>query len=318
MRSYLLILALALLTLACQKEFHLDLENEQQLTEDEQDIMAASDQFVAHPVGETMYSFKKEPRKVRIFVADSVKCVGFGGGACIIRPRIFMKKDSTLVDGWVDLYFTDILSFPDMIYNGVTTLGANGILETAGIVDIVAVQNTDTLLLKPGATIDITIPAPFLPGYSVFTGIVHPRPENSITWEPGAGLAGPDAQGILVTGVDTLTWTHIGRSVQPGTTGTYYVSLPAGFNAANTMTYMMFGPVKSLFNLVQDGNGLFSSTGLPGLPVGRNTKIVAVAKQNNKYYYSENSILVAAGDTLKVTEMLELSVNALKAKLDAL
>src|SRR5688572_17442260 len=90
----------AVAIISCQKEIHMDFGTDLPLTQEEQDIMASSDEFIAHPVGEVLYSFKKSPRKIRIFTGDSIVCVGPGGGTCVIAPKIFMKKDSTVVGGY--------------------------------------------------------------------------------------------------------------------------------------------------------------------------------------------------------------------------
>src|SRR5687768_6666078 len=95
--------ALCTLLVSCQKEIHMDFGENVPLTEDEVDIMAASKDFVEHAVGQDLYDLKKPPRKIRMLVTDSVVLVGSGGGNCIIGPLIFMKKDSTVVTGFVDL-----------------------------------------------------------------------------------------------------------------------------------------------------------------------------------------------------------------------
>jgi hypothetical protein len=315
MRPIITILAVfAILFSSCQREFDLELPADQ-LPKEEQDIMAVSDDFIEHPVGDVLYTLKKEPRKVRIYVSDSVVCTGYGGSTCIIRPKIFMKKDSSDVEGYVDLYFTDLLTYADMITNGVSTLSSTGLLETAGMFDVVAVQGTDTLLLKPGAIIDVTMPAPFLPGFSVYNGLIQATAENSITWEPGQGTVIPSDQEIAIFGIDTLTWTSVARPVQPGTAANIYVMLPSGFTAANTLVYLSGGPARSIFNLVEN-NGLFIATA--AVPVGRSSKVVVIGKENNNYYYSENSFVTGSVDTVKFSQVPPITLNGLRLKLDAL
>jgi hypothetical protein len=279
--------------------------------------MAVSDEFVEHPVGEDLYALKKAPRKIRIYVGDSVVCSGAGGGACIIRPKIFIKKNGDEVGGFVDIYITDVLSYGDMIYNGVSTLAGDTLLQASGMMDVVAVQGTDTLQLKPGASIDITMPAPWSAGLRVFTGVINSYAENSITWTAARGTVEAENPGVLVKGIDTLSWTAIAKTITPVSTGSLFLSLPTGFDASNTLAYLLIAPGKTIMNFTQDSNGLFS-TGMVKIPAGSASKVVVVSKANNKYYYSDKSILTTGSDTLHFNSLPEVTLTQLHVKLDAL
>lgn len=309
--------AFSALLVSCQKEIHIDFGEEIQMTQDELDIMAVSPDFVEHVVGEDLYSLKKPPRKIRILVTDSVVLTGQGGGTCIIRPLIFMKKDSSVVSGFVDLYITDVIGYADMIYNGLSTITHNELLETAGIIDIVAVQNTDTLLLRPGKTIDVGFLTLWRPGMSVYTGIIQPTAENSITWKPGSGQVLAHNQNIVATGLDTLTWTNIAAPLAGQTSGTMSVSIPSQFNTNNTLIYLLLGN-KTILNLLPNSNGLYTNSSNHQIPTGLNGKVVVVSKMNNKYYYSENSFLTNGSNTIDFPAVPEVTLNQLQIKLEAL
>lgn len=295
----------------------MDFDQKTLLTEDEIDIMAASPDFIEHPVGEVLYSFKKEPRKIRIYTGDSVMCVGPGGSGCIIRPRIFMKKDSTVVEGFVDLYITDVVSYADMIYNGVSTMSSTGFLKSAGIIDIVAVQHSDTLLLIPGKTVDVTVLAPWTIGLSVYTGIVQPTAENSITWQPGEGTVIPGNQQILAIGLDTLTWTNVATPVTMPSAGTVSATIPSQFAAASSLIYLLLEK-GTILNLIPGANGVYINPASHQVPAGMNAKLVVVSKANNKYYYSEKAFVTTGTNTIDFPVIPEVTINQLHVKLEAL
>jgi hypothetical protein len=316
MRFYLCFF-FSVVLLSCQKEIHMDFGEETPLRPDEIDIMAASKDFIEHEVGEDLYAFKKAPRKIRILVTDSVVVSGTGGGNCIIRPMIFMKKDSTVVTGFVDLYITDVVSYGDMIYNGISTITNNELLESAGIIDLVAVQNTDTLLLRPGKTIDVTFLTPYTRGMSVYTGIVQPTAENSIIWEPGAGQVLSDNMQILATGLDTLTWTNVAAPLTAQGAGSVSATIPLQFNIDNTLIYLLLEKA-TIFNLLPNSNGTYSNSSNHQVPPGLSAKVVVVSKINNKYYYSEKSFVTNGNHTIDFASVPELTLNQLYAKLEAL
>jgi hypothetical protein len=80
------------------------------------------------------------------------------GTQLIISKNAFIHQDGSLVTGSIQIEIKEIFYKSEMIFNGITTLASDNLLESFGMVNIKAISNLMELVLKEDKKILLSIP----------------------------------------------------------------------------------------------------------------------------------------------------------------
>jgi hypothetical protein len=244
-----------------------------------------------------------------------------------IPANCFIRKDNSAVTGNVVLKITNATKFDEMIYLNLATVTSTELLSTNGMVKILALQNGDTLKVSPSKSISVYFKNTTGTTYQPFIGIQNNSVINNITWNLSNNwTASNDTLGGTNTGglytrieVDSCTWINCDQFVNQPNPTNIYLKLPSDFGNANTICYMVFKTEKIITGMYADvANKQYSQGPNYKVPEGKNVKLIAICKKDNKTYYGIVETVITANATNTITTMTEVTELELKNKLSAL
>jgi hypothetical protein len=275
--------------------------------------------------------------------ADSITIKSTDGGTVTnngisvdIPVNAFAKADGSAFSGNALIKLQTIRTVKDMVYSGITAVSDKGLLESGGMINILAYDSErKPLKLNTGITLTANFPVgPFTFGFpSVFKGQPVTANANKITWSLW-GTLGPDgitigpvatpfpnSNGIgpvIVTGLDAIfTWTNLDSyitSASPLTDIT--VTLPNGFSNLNTECCFNYAGINSCSYLYANAPlKAFSTKGSSYKVIkGRAANVIVLAKRNGLLYAQVISIAKIGDDqTVNADNLKETTADGIKA-----
>ncbi len=88
---------------------------------------------------------------------EDKEIVGANGTKIYIPRECFTKKDGDSIDpgDTITVFFKDVLTPSEIIFEGLNTMADDGLLETSGMINLLAVRGEDTLIVNPNKFIKV-------------------------------------------------------------------------------------------------------------------------------------------------------------------
>jgi hypothetical protein len=278
----------------------------------------------AHPVRQLLDGFKPAPINSTFLNTNGI-LLTLGDVVIIVPTNCFVKQDNSMVTGNVNLKVIKATKFEDMVYHSLGTLTNNGLLSTAGMVNLEATQGTDLLKIASGKKVDVyfqnTIPA----AYQGFSGKINNTVTNNITWNLNTQW-GVDSSSLGIPGaiytrikIDSCQWVNCDYFYNQPNPTNIYLKLPAAFGNSNTLCYIVFRTDKVMAGLYADAaNQRYWQGANYKVPIGKNVRLFAVGKKDNKNYYGAVDLTITADQIVTIPTMEEVTDAQLQTKLNAL
>jgi hypothetical protein len=250
----------------------------------------------------------------------------FLGDVVVIAPtNCFVKQDNSPVIGNVILKVTKATKFDEMVYSNLGTLTNTELLSTGGMVNLEAVQGTDVLKIAAGKKVDIYFQTNNANAYQGFKGVINNTLSNNVTWSLNtqwatdtANLGQPGTNYTRIK-IDSCQWVNCDYFYNQPNPTNIYLKLPTSFGNTNTLCYMVFRADKVMAGMYPDPtNQQFWQGTNYKVPIGKNVRLIAVGKKDNKNYYGAVDITISANQTLTIPSMDEVTDAQLQTKLNAL
>jgi hypothetical protein len=237
----------------------------------------------------------------------------------------FVKLDNSSVIGNITITLKKATKFDEMIYYGLGTLTNNALLSTAGMINIEAKQGADVLKVAPGKKIDLYFNRPTPQPYLGFIGNTTSDIANATTWnlntqwQADTASLGQTGTSYTRIKVDSCTWVNCDYFYNQPNPTNIFVKLPADYGNLNTVCYIIFRSDKVISGLYADGvNQRFWQGGSYKVPSGKNVRIVAISKRNNKNYYASQDVTIGSDMIVTIPSFDEVTDLELKNRLNAL
>jgi hypothetical protein len=250
----------------------------------------------------------------------------FLGDVVVIVPtNTFVKQDNSPVVGNITLKVTKATKFDEMVYHNLGTVTNTELLSTGGMVNLEAVQGTDILKIATGKKIDLYFQTNNSGAYEAFKGVTNNAVTNNITWAVNtqwptdtASLGQPGANYTRIK-IDSCQWVNCDYFYNQPNPTNIYLKLPTNFGNTNTLCYMVFRADKVMAGMYADANNqqFWQGTNYK-VPIGKNVRLIAVGKKDNKNYYGAVDITISANQTITIPTMDEVTDAQLQTKLNAL
>jgi len=227
------------------------------------------------------------------------RVVATNGTAVEFNANQIIDQNGNIVLGTVDVAIKEILSKKDMIYSGLTSMGATFPLISGGEVFINISQNGNSLRLNSPVNIFIPDPTPEA-GMMVFRMTDTSAVDVTGSWVLDTStILGwcndpvNQATGYCFTS-DTLYWINCDYFANQQPSTGIEIEVPLGFNNLNTMIYLSFDNLNSITRANNFNSTLnrFSLAPNYNIPIGIELTIIAVGVRNNQIYGSSTPIMV--------------------------
>jgi hypothetical protein len=228
------------------------------------------------------------------FTIDAVNpslITGNQGTTIQFNPNSFETMSGQNVVGNVQIKLLEIFSKEQMILLNKPTMANNpagGLapLISGGETRITAIQNGQTLRLKPGMDYALSVPAPngVEPNMGLFYG---ENGNDTLIWTL-ADSANFNMQGNNYFPFPTaLSWINCDYFYNnPNPKTTVQVQMPTGLNGTNSAIFISFDGLNSLAQLYNFSGGVFTSSPNYQLPIGLPVHFIALAIINGNPHAS--------------------------------
>ncbi len=257
---------------------------------------------------QSYFNTKKQPEQEFIIDTNGTcPVVGMQGTRfCPIKTHLmFSNGDSVYFPFTVKL--VELYTPKDMIYYQLQNVSNNNLLTTAGIVRIRAFKNGQELMLRPGKTWPIEMPAQVkLPGMQIYYGI---NQSGNISWTNNpAGVFDTSAYGYSGQ-IAQLGWVSNSKPALLSPTNVTYSFSSTTDNLQNVATFIYFPGIKSLINVSNQTSNI--------VPAGQMAKVILMGIRQSQLYHYYWQGTVTNGLNFSVT-MSAISDANLTAILDTL
>jgi hypothetical protein len=215
---------------------------------------------------------------------------GANGTNITIYANSLRTATGASVSGNVNIELVEALEIGDMIWFNTQTLGNNNgtmmPLVSGGQLWINATQSGQQLQLAPwGSNVQVPTTS-FDPSMELFFGSTDSS--GNVVWTPADSSAigfGQDSSGTYYDFPnDSVGWINCDYFYNTGGAQTVVdVTVPSGYDASNTMVWIVFPSINSVTGVYSYSSGVFS-TNYYTLPVGMNVTIVALRQDGSNFY----------------------------------
>ncbi len=254
------------------------------------------------------FDSKKQPEQE--FVIDTN-----GQGPIIGQQgtKIWAIKSNLMYPNGDSVYFPFIVKLielytpKDMIYYKMSNVASNVPLTTAGIVRIQAFKNGQELLLRPGKTWTIEMPAQQkLPNMKIYYGS---NQSGNINWDPNPpGNFDTTSYGYLGL-ITKLGWISNSKQTIQNPTNVIVSFTSTTDNLQNVATYIYMQDLKSLIKVYNQTTNIF--------PTGEKAKVILIGTRQQQLYHYYWQGIINQNTSFPVT-MTVISDANLTAILDTL
>lgn len=231
------------------------------------------------------YFQDNEASAVQTFTLDAdnpTTITGSQGTSIDFYSSSFETSSGQIVTGNVEIEFIEIFSKEDMIRLNKPTVGMQyngnyGTLISGGEFKVTATQNGETLSLRPGYSMQLTVPAPngVDPEMEIFYGSID---DDTLTWNPSDSSLIWGQNNQYNAYFDSLNWINCDYFMNSGgQLTTVQVEVPAGFNNNNCALFVSFDGMNSITNFYNFSNSVFSTGASYQIPVGTDVHFIALS-----------------------------------------
>ncbi len=274
-------------------------------------------ELVSGDISRLFEAIQSNPIQISWDVAQEQDITLPGSGHVIVPPQAFVSPDGSEVAGWVEAKILPLPAKKDLLPESASTSSLGRLFSAYGGVKIEVEQGGVPLRLAEGKRIKVRMStARYNSQMRLFTA---QQPSDWAGYNPGevvvrsVELEDPE-DGTLLPGFEMespeLGYLQCGAYLpQDEGLAEVCLNLPYGFEAANTVAFLVFRDHESLVRLPFTGEELRPDCCLQGLPIGEVGKIIVVAEgEEGVYFFRERTITIVENLTINITpERVSLS-----------
>jgi hypothetical protein len=249
-------------------------------------------------------SKKQDEQEFTIDSSGSGPIVGNQGTKIWPAKEKLMYPNGDSVQWPYTVKLIELFTPKDMLYYQMPNVSNGGLLTTAGEVRLRAFKNNQELVLRPGCTWTIEMPAANpQANMKIYYGVA----QSSYTdWTDNpAGVFNTTSYGYTCE-IAVLGWALCGKAASVSSTTTNYSFTSTTDNLQNVSTFMYFPNAKSLMQVYNQTSG--------AVPIGENVKIILIGINSSNqlyYYFSDTQVSSSNQVSLSLSQISDADLTAI-------